>query len=279
MSEVINRIPEFTEDGSAHVPDDPELNQEEVKENETDTQSQLPGDDKAADDVENHQSDDDTAPKNPDPKPPVDLSDPGVKAALQDIVVRATEGLRNEIVDLRSKLRTAPSEAQDDIRQDIVTKQGEIQELEGIAPEDVDLIEKVLRAKGYVPKQELDNMLYKRVEQEALDQFLSKYPEYKPENDPNNTNWNTLMSEFTLYAKPKDPRQIANLLERARKSVAPSGSDRTTPAVKKAVQTASHGSGGVQKSSSRKTLEPRLRSELERGGWSEEEIARIESKL
>ena len=125
-------------------------------------------------------------------------------------------------------------------------------------------------------------MFYQSVENEELTKFLEKYPEYKPENDPNNINWNVLERELGWMKKPVNPHLIGDMLERARKMatgfVAPS--DHGLPEKKRQVQLASVGSVGTQRSSSSpKTLSSQQREIYERGGWTEEEIKSIEANL
>ena len=176
--------------------------------------------------------------------------------------------LLKEISELRGQRR--------ELKQDqltVVSK--EIEELKDVHPDDAAIVEKVLRAKGYIRKDEAHQMFYDTVKQEELNKFLSKYPEYKPENDQNDLNWSALQRELGLYKMPGDPHQIGEILERAHKAVA-RPADPASQARKRQIEIASVGGGGMQRSSStKKSLDPRYRQELERGGWSEEEIKRI----
>ena len=89
------------------------------------------------------------------------------------------------------------------------------------------------------------------------------------------------MREFGDYRTPGNPRDIGRLLEKAHKTVGKIAADPNVSAKKRQVEIASVGSSGgnVQRSSSRKALDPHKRSVLEQGGWSEEEIKRIELNL
>lgn len=211
-----------------------------------------------------------------------DTGQPAVDSELlQKEVIRATAGLRNEIVDLRTKLATATGNDRKITQDQIVTAQENLNELEGVNPGDVELVEKVLKSKGYLTKDEVTKMTYETVQSQVLNSFLDKYPEYKPENDPDNINWTSLTKEYGLYAQPRDPQRIAELLERSHQAIKGAVvSDRSLPAKKRAMQIASAGAGGTQRSSSGgKTLTPDQRRVYEDGGWSEEEIKQIEKGL
>ncbi len=199
---------------------------------------------------------------------------------LQQEVTRATVGLRNEIVDLRNKLATATGNDRKITQQQLVTAEQNLDDLKDVNPGDIELVEKVLKSKGYLTKEEVAKMSYETAQNQILNSFLEKYPEYKPENDPDNINWKALMGEYTLYAKPEDPTQIATLLERSYKAIKGAVvSDRSLPAKKRAVQVASAGAGGSQRSSSsgKTPLSPEQRRVFQDGGWSEEEINRMEN--
>lgn len=268
---TIGQIPEFTTDDSV------EMGTEEVKDTigeepveETETPTELPAD--------SEQSDEQPADENIGEDTEQPEVDPIV---LQKAIERATTGLRNEIVDLRTKLATATGNDRKIAQEQLVTAQDKLDDLADVNPADVDLVEKVLKAKGYVSKDELAQVTYQQVQDQSLKSFLDKYPEYKPENDPDNVNWKALTGEYGLYAQPKDPAKIAELLERSHKAISQTVvSDRTLPAKKRAMQVASAGAGGTQRSSSGgKTLTPEQVRVYQDGGWSDEEIKQIEKNL
>lgn len=265
MPNIVGSIPEFTADESA------EPGVEEVKQPVTDEVTEQT----------------ETAPELPaETEKPADGQKPGgdnteqLEDPLKLEIERATKGLRDEIVDLRTKLAQANGNDRKLIKQDIIVAQDKIDELADVNPADVTLIEKVLKSKGYMTKQEAQLMTKSTVQTQTLNNFLNKYPEYKPENDPNDINWKILQKELSYYRDQEDPSKIAEILERAHKAIHPQAvSDRQLPQRKRAIEIASAGSGGVQRSSSQKTLDPKARQQYEAGGWSEEEINEIEKNL
>ena len=205
-------------------------------------------------------------------KPPIKGDDSGeVENQVQGLLREKTELLK-QIAELRGQRREIKQEELAQVDQ-------KIEELKDIHPEDAAIIDRVLRSKGYVPKGEIEKMFYKAVQDEALQKFLEKYPEYKPENDPNDTNWSSLQKEMAWYKMPSNPHQVLDILERAHRAIKPHA-DRSLQIKKQQVQIAGAGSGGTQRSSSRTLqLDSRKRAILEQGGWSEEEIKNIEKNL
>lgn len=91
--------------------------------------------------------------------------------------------------------------------------------LTDVNPADIAIIEKVLQAKGYVKKDDLLKESYETTKKKQVSAFIEKHPEYHPNNDSDDANWNTLKTEFDLFKLPQDPAQIEALLERAHKNV------------------------------------------------------------
>lgn len=247
MAQVIGSIPEFTQD-AAPVEEVKEPLVEPVEETET------------------------PAPpaEKPEAEKPVEPSetDKAIDALKQERVK-----LLNEISDLRGTRR--------ELKQSEITKvEKQLDELKDVSPEDVAVIDRVLRAKGYITKQESSQMHFEAVKNEELNRFLEKYPEYKPENDPKDHNWSLLQKEIALYRTPDDPRQIATLLERAHRSL-PKVESPNIPARQRQLQVASAGAGGVQKSAQAptKSLTEKQKEVYRNGGWSEAEITEIEKDL
>ena len=258
---IVGKIPDFTSDsevkGNEEEVKQPVTEEEAGKEKETPTEP--PADKKPV------QKDDDIG--------NIDEKEYSEKEKAVKALEEQRQLLLREIIDLRGQRR----EIKEKEIQKVETK---IDELKDLHPDDVNLIEKVLRAKGYVTKEESHKMFYDSVKQEETAKFLEKYPEYKPENDPNDLHWNVLQKELKDYFRlPDDPHLIGKVLEKAYKGIVRVSSERGTETKKRQIETASVGGGGVQRSSSIKTLEPRRRQILEAGGWSEEEIKKIEQSL
>ena len=186
------------------------------------------------------------------------------------------EKLLEDIKELRGQRRDLKKGELFNIEQKIEEKADELKDLH---PDDVATVEKILKAKGYVTKDESNKMFYDAVKQEELNKFLEKYPEYKPENDPNDVHWSAVKRELGYYRMPDNPHLIGEVLERVHRAISKPISDRDASVKKRQVEVASTGAGGVQRSSSGKSLPSRYREELSRGGWSEEEIRNIENKL
>ena len=270
--EVIGAIPEFTSDDSSQNPAvirDSGVNQEEYKntvESPTTEQEKV--------------TPAETLPTN---EP---VSSAGGQQRNEDVdmeqQVQALQEQRLELLKEIANLRGQKREIKTD-QQPLITQIAD--ELKDVYPDDANLVDKVVRAKGYITREEASQMFYEAVKTEELSRFLEKYPEYKPENDSNDLNWNALQREFTLYRKPDNPRDIGKLLERARMAVHPTSpinSRRTqnVAAQQRRIDVASAGSGGAQQRlSSTKSLDPRYRQELVQGGWSEEDIQKIEARI
>ncbi len=251
---TMNMVPEFTDDGTV----------EEVKETpveqtveETETPPDLPPEQETV---------------VPEEKPAQQRDDSGELA-------KQVNGLQEERVKLLKEIQELRGQRRDIKKEELIKVDQKLDDLKDVNPQDVDLIDKVLRSKGYLTKEESQKMFYESVKQEELAKFLDQYPEYKPENDPHDVNWNTLQRELAFYRMPDDPKKIREVLNRAHGAIAKVTPDRTLEVKKQQIKTAGVGSGGVQRSSSKKTLDPDKLAMLRQGGWSDEDIAKIESKL
>jgi len=60
---------------------------------------------------------------------------------------------------------------------------------------------------------------YEQKRDELKDKFLEKHPEYKPENDTGDKNWNALLEEINDYKIPKNPSDWGKLLRKAHKNI------------------------------------------------------------
>lgn len=256
---IVGKIPDFTADDSPA----PEV-VEEVKEAPAETPVEPVTD----------------TPAPPAEKPVGDASVDTAAPVVPPETDRAVKALQDERVKLLKEISELRGQRREIKQDQLATVEKHLDDLKDLHPEDVQVIDRVLRAKGFVTKEQANQMFYDSVKNEELTKFLDRFPEYKPENDPNDLNWSSLQKELSLYKTPTDPHQVTVLLERAHRSIASTrpSSDLTT-AKKRAISVASVGSGGVQRSSTPKsTLSPDKRAILERGGWTEAEIAQIEAK-
>jgi hypothetical protein len=266
MSNQIGKIPDFAPQGE-EVKDMPE---QEVKEGEEITPAESSTAEKPIEETE-------TTSEQEAVKPEVEeVSNEEAEEAQKQIkgLNEQRESLLREISELRGQRRVAKQEKLMEVEQKISD------ELTDIAPEDVQVIEKVLKARGYVTREEAKNLSYEDIKNQEIEKFLAKYPEYKPENDPNDIRWSTLNKEVSNFKRPSDPRQVGSLLEKARRLALqqqPVGGQRDINQVKKQIKNSALGSGGVSSPSSPfKSLSEEKVQIYRNGGWTEEEIKEIE---
>lgn len=151
--------------------------------------------------------------------------------------------LREQIVELRKERRSVRE------AQVIVDKPDT---LEGVNPDDVALIEKVIRAKGFIRKDEIKAMSHQEKLESHKDVWLQAHPEYLPENDPDDAKWNALKGHVDAYFKaPSNPKEIEKILDLAHSMVSPRRTlSVKEPATNKAAQerlkSSSIASGGGQ---------------------------------
>jgi hypothetical protein len=255
MTNVIGKAPEFTTDDSVGA----ENVNEEVKETETasaveekETPSELPTEEKPADDT------------NPESAPVEDVKQ--VQGILSE-----REKLLKEIQELRAERRTLRKAE----TQEVITEMTD--KLDDLDPTDIQNIDRVFKAKGYITKDEFKKTIYEEAKTKSLNEFLEKYPEYKPENDPNDVNWNAFQRELNDLKMPSDPTRIKSVLEKAHKlTTGFTGPVNTNTSRRIAI--AQKGGGGSQRSTVGKTLSPAYKRALEDGGWSEADIKELEDK-
>ena len=146
--DTIGKIPEFTQDETTEVVG--EKPPEEIKELPLETEAPLEELDE-------------------------NIQEPDIEGAIKGLQEERVKLLR-EVSELKGQKRQ--------IKQDgLAVIQSQIDELKDLHPQDVEVIERVLRAKGLMTREEADKMFYEAVKDEELNKFLEKYPEYKPEND------------------------------------------------------------------------------------------------
>lgn len=217
--------------------------------------------------------------EKPDGEPIADTKEP-IVVVQETEEHKALTGLQEERVKLLKEIADLRGQRREIKQDQLIKVEQQIDELKDLNPDDVTLIERVLRSKGYVTKEESNKMFYKAVETEELNRFLDKYPEYKPENDPNDINWSTLQKELGYYRMPTNPKQITEILERAHRAVVKVPSGPSIPAQKRQIQIASSGAGGAQRPSSNGiTLDSDKKSMLKQGGFSDEDIKAMEGRL
>lgn len=260
----MGNIPEFTSDDSvgnqeSEVKETSEETQEEVKETPEESSPEI----KPAEETSEEESlSEDTA---QEVEPDVQIQK---EQAYKEIIglSKTKADLLQEIQHLRGERRTLKEAELRKVETQIQD------ELKDINPEDVPKVERIAKQRGFIKQEDVKKMFYDLEKERQLNAFLDKYPEFKPENDPEDRNWKALQEELGYYKMPSDPTKIINVLEKARKSVQPKGSERNTQEVKRNLATASKGGGGVQRSSVPGHLTSSDKEELRRGGFTESEI-------
>lgn len=94
-----------------------------------------------------------------------------------------------------------------------------------VTDEDVEAFRLLGAKAGYVSKDELTKLeqhTFQEKEQEALDKFYQKYPEYDPKNDTDDINFSSLKEALGIYKLPPDPKKWMPFLEKAHKDITPS---------------------------------------------------------
>ena len=65
---------------------------------------------------------------------------------------------------------------------------------------------------------------YNDIMEAQKDEFLKTHPEYLPENDKDNSKWDSLLGELRDYTIPKDPKDWGKRLLKAHKNITPDNS-------------------------------------------------------
>lgn len=170
------------------------------------------------------------------------------------------------------------------------------EDLSDIDSETLKVLDKYTRAKGLVPKSELSKMNYQTQHDAAQDAFYALHPEYLPENDSDDTLYNALKKELSVFTQPKDPKLIPKLFEKAHTLVKLTYPDKFVKKVEnkvdninKSVRLKTAGLGGKPSGGSNNSDKSGERGEgkvwsdvqinaLRNGGWTEEEIKDLLNK-
>ena len=192
-------------------------------------------------------------------------------AGLRD----ARKELIDELKELRGERREWKQRELDRVETKIEKKTDDLKDLH---PDDVTLIDRVLRAKGYVSQPEVNQMLFDARKEDVVSKFLREFPEYKPENDPDEKKWSLLKKEVSLYRSPESVEQYEKLLRRAHREVSGTSASGQIVAVKKhQVQIAGAGSGQARRPSSPNKLSRLAETHMQ--GYSQEEIVEMQKHL
>lgn len=274
---VVGSIPEFTNEES-HVPSD-EIEKESSVASESDANEQNPQSPE-----EEVQQEKETPSEPPTEETPAEeqIDAPSANTAdLQDQLRQELNALRDERRELIHEIKDLRGQRREAKQAEIDTVQTKIDTLEDVNQDDVNLIDRVIRAKGYTTREESQKMLYEDRKRDSINKFFTEFPEYSEENDPDRRKFGPLLRELREYYKePEDPRKWYNVLRKVHSDLygSKSSGDRNTTVQKRQIEIAGVGSSGAQRSSSVESFSPEKRVILQQGGWSDEEIKRMEER-
>lgn len=246
--------------------------------------------------------------KKPDKTPEDKVEPPQDKAAVlqglldteKDLdkstgdVDTAIAAARHRISQKRSE-RREKREIVSTIDSNFPDTEGEKDDLSDIDADTIKVLERFTRAKGLVPKSELNRLTYNNQHSNAEDAFYAAHPEYNVDNDPDNILYDALNREVKLFAPPSDAKLIPKLFEKAHSEVIKLYPDKfkakkqvvdsTKDDINKSVRLKTAGLGGKSSggasssdtsgSEGKRVWSPIQIDALRRGGWSEEEIKRL----
>ena len=175
----------------------------------------------------------------------VKLSD-GVEVPVSELVAGYMKGAdytrkTMELADLRRQLAVQPKEVKPEpvVEDDV---------LKDVPPEETARLTKVLKAMGYVKKDELIAERQQETVASVDKSFFDAHPEYKPVNDSNDVKYKALLAELGDY-NLTDVSKRAAILEKAHKQVAAKfhgeGKPMTAPKVVTSAATGSKASVSV----------------------------------
>lgn len=166
----------------------------------------------------------------------------------------------------------------------------EVDNLGDIDSTTLSILERYTKAKGLVPRSEIEKVTYESQHKTAENAFYEKHKEYLPENDKDDTLYKALQRELALFAKPSNPGLISKLFEKAHSEVRKqypqffkeSTLDNKINATQR-TNVASMGSGNTGGSSRSKPTEGKKLTSfqiqaLQQGGWTQEDIDRLNGK-
>lgn len=277
--------------------------EEEEKDNSADASDSKNHDDEESE--ESEEDSEDTSDEEDEDDEDVDLEAKkrelqGLKDAESELD-KDLEEIEEEIQKTRKRI-VAKRQARRDHRQvvqhiDNVEPDEEQDDLSDIDEETQNAIERVIRAKGYVRKEDVSQMSYKSAHQMAEEKFFQEHPEYSVESDDGDVLFDLLSKELQNFSRPKDPSQIPALFERAHLLVktqnpeyfkdSKKSPEKIEKIAKKSARIKKAGTGGGTSggstTSSKKSkdsggkgaLTESQKEILRRGGWTDEEIAEM----
>lgn len=209
------------------------------------------------------------------------IDDHGNPKRLPDETIREF-ALRLQVTKLRGQLKGERKSELFDVKQvQSKTDAKEDEVLKKYKPEDVEGFKTLAKSLGFVQKNEIEQSSYQEKSSSELDKFLEKHTEYLPENDKDNTLWERLKEEFSMYAQPKNPKDYSKILERAHQAVfniQPISKLKNNIAAKEKIKVASH-SGAPRQTNGQSMVTKHATSGIRTDmlkGFSDEEKSEIE---
>jgi hypothetical protein len=96
-----------------------------------------------------------------------------------------------------------------------------------VSNEDVELFKTYAKAAGIPFRDDIESLKkdqYVETQRQVVDKFLDEFPQYKPENDKDDSQWGKIQAELGLYKNPQNPKEWYALLKRAHSSIQPDNS-------------------------------------------------------
>ena len=235
--------------------------------------------------VKKEDADDDAAPEEEKETQPDTSTGENQPKAGDDADQKAIIGLQTQRAKLLKEIRELRGTRREAKQAQINEVEQQIDDLADLNADDVAVVERVLKAKGYVRRDDVQELTYEQAKNQELDKFLDKHPEYRPENDPNDEKWQQLQDELALYQRPADPSRIGELLEKSHRVIhqdysKPKNEQPARNAMTQRLSTAQAGASGErQLSGVGQTFDAQKREMLRRGGWTDDDILAMEKNL
>ena len=218
-----------------------------------------------------------TEPKIEDQKPepkPVPGETPRERALRLEVERLKAARRKDQAKELLGDTKTpAPESNQLSTEKLEVLKRYDSEELKNLE----EVVDVLAEKKGWVRKGDLQKENYNTVANDQLESFLAEHTEYLPENDTDNTLWESFKSEFALYKQPENPKEFKRIFNKIHKEIfgiQPQQNLKKIDAAKEKIKVASHvgastgGSGGSRKGTSQ--LDPSLKGNLK--GFTDDEL-------
>lgn len=201
--------------------------------------------------------------------------------------------LDTEIAKVKERIKERRSSRRDKReileKADIVIPSEEVDTLADIDETTLAILERFTKAKGLVPKAELEQIKYQETHKTAEELFYANHPEYLPENDANDELYSALKAELALYAKPSDAKLVTKLFEKAHTIVKLQHPDKfsskpnaeSVQARNQKLKVAQMGGGQGGSTSKKETKSTALSADqiriMKDGGWTDEDITNFNS--